>query len=354
MKKLIILLLLALFMPVALVHAATTPTLGQAASFGILSSTYTNTVGGTTITGNIGYTTGPAVAPTVSGTTHIADSTYTQAGTDQGSALASLNAQPCDFNFTGATNLSLLSQPLTPGVYCITGAMSVGTGGISLSGSGVYIFRSSGALTTVANSVVTGTACNVFWTPGGAATLGANTTFLGTVIANAGITIGSTVTWAGRALAFGGTVSTNTDTISVPNCSVATPTPSPSSSSSSVTGSPAKAPTCPDGATILLPANPHVLRAGESATVNFFITQGNSANIYYKVVGQDNWQYAVPNTKPNKDRFVSYVIHGLNPKLGYTFGIQQKFGCGGGQLVTAVIIDGPATRLFRLSYWTFK
>lgn len=57
---------------------------------------------------------------------------------------------------------------------------------------------------------------DVFWTPGAATTLGANSTFFGTVIDDAGITIGTTVTWVGRALAFAGTVTTDTDTISVP------------------------------------------------------------------------------------------------------------------------------------------
>lgn len=208
--------------------AATTPTLGIAGTFGILGSTYTNTVAGTTITGDLGYVTGPATAPTVSGTTHINDGTFAQAGTDQGTALTNLNSQACTFTFaSGAIDLATDTThgPIgvyTPGVYCTAAASaaSIGVGGITLSGNGTYIFRVNGALTTVANSVVTrangASANDVFWTPTSATTLGANSTFIGTVIDDSGITIGSTVTWRGRALAFGGTVSTDVDTITTP------------------------------------------------------------------------------------------------------------------------------------------
>jgi hypothetical protein len=203
--------------------AATNPDLGIAATFAILANTYTNTVGGTTITGDVGYTTGPAVAPTVNGNTYIVGPTYTAAGAAQGSALTQLNSQPCDYPLVGGTDLSTLTQPLSAGVYCIDGAVSVGGLGITLSDPGTYIFRSAGALTTVAGSVVNGNACNVFWTPV-ATTLGANSTFVGTVIDDAGITIGSTVIWTGRALAFAETISTDTDTMSVPVCTTATTT----------------------------------------------------------------------------------------------------------------------------------
>ncbi len=210
------------------VFAATTPTLGDASTFGILGSTYTNTTAGTTINGDLGYTTGPATAPTVNGTTYANTGIYSQAGTDQATALTNLNSQACTFTFAaGAIDLAADTTHgtlgvYTPGVYCTSGAgaASIGTGGITLSGSGTYIFRINGALTTVANSNVTLTngasAGDVFWTPTAATTLGANTTFIGTDIDAAGITIGSTVTWTGRALAFGGTVSTDADTITVP------------------------------------------------------------------------------------------------------------------------------------------
>lgn len=212
--------------------AATTPSLGTAATFGILASTYTNTSAGTTVSGDVGFTTGPAVAPAGVHTNYGVAAPYATAGTDQGNALSNLNSQPCTSTFApGAIDLStdVTHGPIgvyTPGVYCSTGAMNVG-GSLTLNGNGTYIFRAVGALNSTAGAVVTlaggASACNVFWTPSAATTLAANTTFAGTVIDNAGITVGANTTWSGLALAFGGTVTTDTDTITVPVCVVAPP-----------------------------------------------------------------------------------------------------------------------------------
>ncbi len=217
-------LLLGLVGPLS-TFAATTPSLGDAASYVVLASTYTNT-SATTLQGDVGFTTGPAVAPTGTHANYGSGAPYSAAGTAQGSALANLNSQACTFSFaSGAINLSTDTTHgtigiYTPGVYCVDGAMDVG-GPLSLSGSGTFIFRSTGALTSTAGAVVSlsgGSACDVFWTPGGATTLAANTTFVGTVIDDAGVTVGANTTWSGQALAFGGTVTTDTDTISVPSC----------------------------------------------------------------------------------------------------------------------------------------
>ncbi|MDQ6846028.1 MAG: ice-binding family protein [Candidatus Dormibacteraeota bacterium] len=249
-------------------YAATSPGLGMAASFGILSSTYTNTASGTTINADLGYTTAPALTPTVNGATYSPPSSkYSTAGTDQGSALTNLNSQPCTFTFpAGAVDLATDTShgtlgTYTPGVYCTaaSSAASIGAAGITLSGSGAFIFRVNGALTTVSNSAVRfaggASACNVFWTPTAATTLGANSGFVGTDIDGSGITIGRTVTWTGQALAFGGTVSTTNDTISVATCTAATPTPGPMPSvpPSGASGStPGGFPTIPAGLSLLL------------------------------------------------------------------------------------------------------
>jgi hypothetical protein len=128
--------------------AWTTPDLGVAASFGVLSSTFT-VVTATTINGDVGYTVAgaPTTPPTVNGTIYPEDATFTQAGIDQGAALSSilnnLNSQACTVNFApGAINLGADNAPqhtgtvYTPGVYCIDGAMTINTApGITLSGA---------------------------------------------------------------------------------------------------------------------------------------------------------------------------------------------------------------------------
>lgn len=217
------LLVLSLVGITSSVIAASTPSLGLANTFGILASTFTRNVGITTIVGDLGYTTlSGGGTNTVSGVTHVADGTYNTAGTAQGTALLALNLQACTYTFLpGAVDLATDTThgPIgvyTPGVYCNTptSATSIGTAGITLDGAGTYIFRMDGALTTVDNSnvrVINGaSSCDVFWTPSQATTLGANTTFIGTVIDAAGITAGHNTSWNGRALAFGGTVTTDT------------------------------------------------------------------------------------------------------------------------------------------------
>src|SRR3989344_5232394 len=225
------------------VIAATSPSLGAANNFSLLSSTFTRNVGVTTIVGNLGYITlGGSGSHTISGTTFASTSpTYTQAGIDQGNALTDLNNQVCTFTFAnGAIDLAtdITHGPIgvyTPGVYCTgpSSAASIGTGGITLSGAGTYIFRIDGALTTVDNSNVTlannASSCDVFWTPTAATTLGANTTFKGVVIDASGITVGNTTSWIGRALAFGGTVTFDTDSITS-TCTEAPPTPATTNS----------------------------------------------------------------------------------------------------------------------------
>jgi len=204
--------------------SAATPSLGVAGTYGVLSSSYINTTT-TTINGDVGFTTPPAVAPLGTHTNYGSGIPYDTAGIDQDNALSSLTSQDCTYTFPD-TDIDLATDTThgtigiyTPGVYCTasTRAASIGTAGITLSGQGVFVFRINGALTTVTNSNVLSSdgasSCNIFWTPSAATTLGADTTFKGTIIDASGITVGANTSWDGRALAFGGTVTTDTNTI---------------------------------------------------------------------------------------------------------------------------------------------
>jgi hypothetical protein len=216
--------------------AATAPSLGSESTYGVVSSTFTNsnTAPQTIINGNVCYTTPPATPPlTVTGTTTVPCPPAT--GVDQGAALATLNGQPCTSLGASAVALDAVivgANPpgfIPPGCYFSGGAMNVTVStNVTLTGAGVYVFRPGGALNTGANSnvLLTNGACasDVFWAPVGAATLGANAapsptpTFVGNILDAAGITIGHFANLTGRALAFGGTVTTDADTITVPSC----------------------------------------------------------------------------------------------------------------------------------------
>ncbi len=228
--------------------AATSPSLGTVNPFAILSSTLTNSLGITGVTGNVGYTTLSG-----GGSNTITGTTYTpappQTGLDQSTALADLNAQVlASCNSLGGSAVNLDNAPghttgiYTPGCYSSGGAMNITTNTVvTLDGGGnsnsVFIFKSAGALTTQASTTVQlingASACNVFWIPVGATTLGANPTatttptFVGNIFrgdsAGLSITLGHFANVLGRLLAFGSTVTTDTNTITAPSCGAPAP-----------------------------------------------------------------------------------------------------------------------------------
>lgn len=206
----------------------TAPNLGSTSPFAIVSETFSNTTAGTVVDGDVCFTTGPAVDPTINGTTETPCDP--QKGIDQTDARSELDAQSCT-SIGAAVALDQVSigggTPGTfpPGCYSSTGAMSVTTGAtVTLSGDGVYIFRPGGSLDPAADSsVITANgACsnNVFWAPDGGTTIGANAAFVGTVFRGLAdglsITLGDSASLKGRALAFGSTVTTANNTITVP------------------------------------------------------------------------------------------------------------------------------------------
>jgi hypothetical protein len=199
--------------------------LGSAATFGVLAGTVFTVANPTSVTGDVGS---PSIIPAVGPSTLIGTKYDTASGslpliaaavTDMQTGVACANGRACDVNY-GAIDLGGLS--LGPGVYCATGAINI-TGILSLNAPGVYIFRTANTFNTAANAIVqfTGTAtaanASVYWVPVGATTLGANTTFIGNIMAfNAAITVSAVSTVASGSALSGSAVTVNTSTIAIP------------------------------------------------------------------------------------------------------------------------------------------
>jgi hypothetical protein len=198
--------------------------LGSAGTFSVLaSSTVTNT-GPTIVTGDVGVSPGAAVTGfppgvVVGGAIHSADGA---AGTAQIDLTAAYN-DAAGRTTPASVSGDLGGLTLTPGLYKSTSFLNL-TGILRLDGLGdansVFIFQVASALTTFSGSQVIlqngAQAANVFWQVGSSATLGTNSIFNGTIMAQASVTLTTGAALNGRALARTGAVTLDTNTIGNP------------------------------------------------------------------------------------------------------------------------------------------
>jgi len=208
-------------------NAATSPTLVGSAGYSVLGGAGVTCTGSTTTTGAVGVSPGTSITgfptPCSAGSgTHSNDASASAAQADALTAFGTTN-QTCDHSY-GAIDLTSIS-PLGPGVYCSTSAFTL-TGNLTLTGSGVWIFKTvSTIITSPGSSVTGGDPCNVWWRIGSSATLDTTTSFIGTIIAQNGITaLNSGATLNGRVLALSaGTVTLDANTIFGPTCQTTPP-----------------------------------------------------------------------------------------------------------------------------------
>jgi Ice-binding-like len=221
--------------------AATQPRMGTAANFAVLAGSAITNTGPTVISGGLGLSPGTAVTgfpPGVSSTQHKTDAV----------ALGAKNALVTAYNDLASwrptrslTGQDLGGKTLTPGVYTFSSSAQL-TGTLTLSGNGIFIFRTGSTLTTASNSRVLVTnganGCGVYWKVGSSATLGSGTQFKGTIIVLTSITMvtGATIL-PGRALARNGAVTLDSNRISMPagGCSATGTTSSTSSTGTTST-----------------------------------------------------------------------------------------------------------------------
>jgi hypothetical protein len=211
-------------------QAATSVGLGTADSFAVLAGSEITLTGPTTITGDVGLSPGTAFTGTgtltLSGSQHLADAVAVQAKTDLVTAYNSAAAQTPPLTIYSAPG-ELAGLTLVPGVY--KGASSLHLAGtLTLNALGdpnaAFVFQTTDStLITASNSVVAlingAQACNVFWQVGSSATLGTNSTFVGTILASASISATTGARVDGRLLASSAAVTLDTNTITRSVCS---------------------------------------------------------------------------------------------------------------------------------------
>ena len=203
--------------------------LGTAESFAVLGGSAVTNTGSSVISGNLGVSpsntvTGFPPGTVVNGSIHAADAVAAQAKADLVTAYDDAAGRAS----TGAIAADLGGSTLTAGVY--SSASTIGlTGDLTLNGQGnpdaVFIFQAGSSLTTASASRVVlingARACNVFWQVGSSATLGTNSSFVGSVLALTSITATTGSAIDGRLLARNGATTLDTNTVTRSACATA-------------------------------------------------------------------------------------------------------------------------------------
>jgi Ice-binding-like/Bacterial Ig-like domain len=193
--------------------------LGQASTYAVLSgASVGNTVSApgaphTMLRGDLGVSANaqPTGFPpgVVTGATQIG-STAAQPHADLVTAYDAVGARTGGTAFAG----DLAGATFSPGLYSAAAAVS-NTGTLTLDGgnnpNAVFVFQVGGALTMAAGAHVTlingASASRVFWRVNGAAGIGANAKFAGTIMALDAVAVGAGTEVNGRALALNGAIS---------------------------------------------------------------------------------------------------------------------------------------------------
>lgn len=215
----------------------TTVDLGSDSGFAVLAGsgiTVAGAVNTTTITGDIG--TFPTTSITglgnvvLNGVNQGGDDVTQNAKNDLVTAFGDAAGRSATMTYSPIFDLG--GQTLTSGVYKDPSSFGL-TGTLTLDAKGdknaVFIFQTGSTLTTASNSKINlingAQACQVFWEIGSSATLGTGSSFIGTILALASITLTTGATVDGGLLAQGGAVTLDSNVITTADCGTAASVP---------------------------------------------------------------------------------------------------------------------------------
>ncbi len=199
--------------------------LDGAGEFAVLSGSTVTSIGTTSLTGDLGLSPGTAVTGfppgIMTGSVHIGDPTAIQAQLDLTTAYNDAAGRTVG-PVTIAGNLGGLTLP--PGLYKSTSSLEITSGDLTLDAQGdvnaVFIFQIVSTLTTTSGRKVIlsggANASNIFWQVGSSATLGTTSVFKGTILADQSITLNTSASLDGRALARIGAVTLDGNAIVIP------------------------------------------------------------------------------------------------------------------------------------------
>ena len=209
---------------IQLAGAAAPVNLGQAFDFGVLAGSGITNTGPTTIIGDVGSLPTATItgfgSVTLTGTNHGGDGVTFAGKTDLLTAYNNAAGRLPTISYAPIFDLGGLT--LAPGVHSDISSFGI-TGTLTLDALGdpnaVWVFQAGSTLITSVGSIVNlingAQAGNIFWQVGSSATLGVNSVFSGTIMANTSITLNTGASLDGRALALNGAVTMDSNTIDI-------------------------------------------------------------------------------------------------------------------------------------------
>lgn len=209
--------------------AGTAIPLGDAYTFAVLAGQGVTATGTNVLNGDLGTWPNPSITGpgtiTVNGTNHGDGPVSAQAQIDLTSAYVNAAGQgPTQPIAAGLDGLTL-----TPDVYNHASQLLLSGGELILDAQGdpnaVWVFQSDGDIVVEANSQVTlingAQACNVYWQATSSASFNTDVNFVGTVMALTSITAATGGDFTGRLLARNGSVTLDSNTVTVAPCATA-------------------------------------------------------------------------------------------------------------------------------------